>query len=49
MIKGVYDMTMPLVTQALFVPVFGVLMKLFVCIETIGDELDDAFLEIDCY
>jgi hypothetical protein len=33
----------------LFIPIISLLLEVFVCVETIGDDIDDAVLDKDCH
>ena len=40
---------LPIVGNVLFMPFIGILSSVFICYETSGDDIGDAFLDKDCY
>jgi hypothetical protein len=40
---------LPVIGNVLFMPIIAILLSVFVCYETSGDDISDAFLEKDCY
>jgi hypothetical protein len=40
---------LPVVGHMLFMPTIAVLSSVFICYETSGDDVDDAFMDKDCY
>ena len=43
------NLTFPLIGTILFLPIFSMLMNLFLCSESVGDSLTDTFMDHDCY
>jgi hypothetical protein len=40
---------LPIIGNMLFMPFIGILLSVFICYETSGDDKDDSFLAKDCY
>jgi hypothetical protein len=40
---------LPFFGNVIFMPYIGILLSVFICYETSGDDLGDSFLEKDCY
>ena len=47
-IKDLIDILLPLIGHYLFIPVFSNLMTIFSCSYSIGDSLEDSYLDRDC-
>ena len=43
------NLIFPLIGSILFLPIFSMLMNLFLCSESVGDSLTDTFMDRDCY
>jgi hypothetical protein len=48
-LKSLSDTVLPILSNVLFLPIVAVLIEVFMCTETTGDDLDDAFLDKDCH
>jgi hypothetical protein len=40
---------LPIIGNLFFIPIISFLLDVFVCVETIGDDIDDAVLSKDCH
>ena len=47
-IKDLIDLLLPLIGHFLFIPIFSNLMSIFSCSNSIGDDLQDSYLDRDC-
>jgi hypothetical protein len=45
----VAEFVLPIINNALFLPIISVLLDVFLCTEEIGDEFTDTFLDRDCH
>jgi hypothetical protein len=48
-IKSVSDVLLPILVNAGFLPIVSYILELFICTESTGDDIYDAFLYKDCY
>lgn len=48
-IKRLSDVFVPLLSTIGFIPIVFTLTEVYMCVETSGDDLNDAFLRKDCY
>jgi hypothetical protein len=46
-IKSLSDMALPMIGNVLFLPIMSTLLEVFICTETSGDDIEDAFLHKD--
>ena len=44
----IYDFLLPTIGHIVFLPIFSILMNIFLCPQSIGNELTDSFLLDDC-
>ncbi|MEE4247394.1 MAG: hypothetical protein V2I33_18445 [Kangiellaceae bacterium] len=40
---------LPVIGNVLFMPIIGIMLSVFICYETSGEDVNDAFLAKDCY
>jgi hypothetical protein len=40
---------LPFIGNACFIPIVAILMDVFKCTESVGDEFEDAYLDRDCH
>jgi hypothetical protein len=40
---------LPIIGNVLFMPFIAIFLSVFICYETSGDDIDDSFLDKDCY
>jgi hypothetical protein len=48
-IRTLIDLILPVLGGLCFLPIISILLDVFLCYETSGDDMDDAFLLKDCY
>jgi hypothetical protein len=48
-LKSLSDTVLPIIGNILFLPIVSILLEIFMCVETSGDDLEDSFLYKDCY
>ena len=48
-LKAVSDYALPLIGNAVFLPLIVTFINVYACNETIGDDIDDAVLDKDCH
>lgn len=48
-IKSASDTLLPIIGNLLFIPIISFQAEVFFCTQTLGDDIDDAFLHKDCY
>jgi hypothetical protein len=48
-IKSLSDSVLPIIGNMAFLPIVSILLDVFICTETSGRDLEDAFLHKDCY
>ena len=48
-VKAVSDYTLPLIGNAVFLPLIFTWLNVYACTETTGDDLNDAILDKDCH
>jgi hypothetical protein len=48
-IKSISDLCLPIIGNLLFLPIVSICLEVFICTETSGDDIGDAFLHKDCY
>jgi hypothetical protein len=47
--KSLSDSVLPIIGNMAFLPIVSILLDVFICTETSGSDLDDAYLHKDCY
>jgi hypothetical protein len=48
-LKSASDTLLPVIGNILFLPIVSILMEVFMCRQTSGDDLSDSYLDKDCY
>jgi hypothetical protein len=48
-IKSLSDMMLPILGNMAFLPIIYILIEVYSCTETTGDDIADAFLHKDCF
>jgi hypothetical protein len=48
-LKSMSDTFQPIIGNILFLPIVSILLEVFMCTETSGDDLEASFLNKDCY
>lgn len=48
-LKSFSDLALPIIGNTAFLPIIATMVEVFICTETSGNDIHDAYLHVDCY